>query len=446
MIDVIGTDAGAPHSLPAAHLQRLRAAALIAAPTRLLTALDAWEPAPASQQRISSDRPNELCAALAALDPSTPAVVLASGDPLWFGIGRSLTERLGRERLRFHPGPSSLQLAFARLGRPWQNAEWISLHGRDPLSLSRALQQRPQQLAVLTDPSRGGVDEVRTILRSSGLEQAYALWLCEALGHPDERVQRLEPTAPTPGDLHPLHLVVLLAQAAPAPKPESLPLFGIADGVYLQHDDRPGLMTKRELRIQLLAELELPGHGVIWDLGAGTGSVGLEALRLRPNLQLVAIERRGGGAALIKANAERLGVSPAAVLEGDALPLLQIESSGESSADPCGEPDRLPPSLARADRVLIGGGGKQRAALLKAVLQRLNPGGVVVMPLATIEALAELRPLLEKAGLRVQVSQHQAWRGQPLGDGTRLAPMNPVLLLKGTAADNDPSDSPPSRP
>jgi precorrin-6Y C5,15-methyltransferase (decarboxylating) len=450
MIDVIGTDAGAPHSLPAAHLQRLRAAALIAAPTRLLTALDAWEPAPPSQKRISSDRPNELCAALAALAPATPAVVLASGDPLWFGIGRSLTERLGRERLRFHPGPSSLQLAFARLNRPWQNADWISLHGRDPLSLSRALQQRPQELAVLTDPSRGGIDEVRTILRSSGLEQAYALWLCEALGHPDERVQHLEPTAPTPGDLNPLHLVVLLAQAAPAPKPESLPLFGIADGVFLQHDDRPGLMTKRELRIQLLAELELPGHGVIWDLGAGTGSVGLEALRLRPNLQLVAIERRGGGAALIKANTERLGVSPAAILEGDALPLLQNESRGEfranASGDPNGASNRLPPSLARADRVLIGGGGKQRAALLQAVLQRLNPRGVVVIPLATIEALAELRPLLEQAGLRVQVSQHQAWRGQPLGDGTRLAPMNPVLLLKGTAAGDDPSDSPPSRP
>jgi len=152
----------------------------------------------------------------------------------------------------------------------------------------------------------------------------------------------------------------------------------------------------------------------------------------------VAIEQRGGGAALIQANAERLGVSPAAVLEGDALPLLQIESSGA--------PNRLPPSLARADRVLIGGGGKQRAALLQAVLRRLNPGGVVVIPLATLEALAELRPLLEQAGLRVQVSQHQAWRGQPLGDGTRLAPMNPVLLLKGTAADDDPSDSPPSRP
>ena len=98
-------------------------------------------------------------------------------------------------------------------------------------------------------------------------------------------------------------------------------------------------------------------------------------------------------------------------------------------------------ALARPDRVLIGGGGKQRAALLQAVLQRLQPGGVVVIPLATIEALAELRPLLDQAGLQVTVSQHQAWRGQPLSDGTRLAPMNPVLLLKGTAPTSEPSDS-----
>ena len=83
--------------------------------------------------------------------------------------------------------------------------------------------------------------------------------------------------------------------------------------------------------------------------------------------------------------------------------------------------------------MLLGGGGKQRAALLRAVLNHLNPGGVVVIPLATIEALAELRPILEQAGLRVSTSQHQSWRGQPLSDGTRLAPMNPVLLLKGTA-------------
>ncbi|MEB3159565.1 MAG: precorrin-6Y C5,15-methyltransferase (decarboxylating) subunit CbiT, partial [Synechococcus sp.] len=193
------------------------------------------------------------------------------------------------------------------------------------------------------------------------------------------------------------------------------------------------LMTKREVRIQLLAELDLPPTGVLWDLGAGTGSVGLEALRIRPGLQLLAIEKRGGGARLITANATRLGVEPAAVIEGDALQWLQGEHSPA-------EPSPLSPELARADRVLIGGGGKQRTSLLHAVLQRLNPDGVVVIPLATVEALAELRPLLEAADLQVSVSQHQAWRGQPLSDGTRLAPMNPVLLLKGTAARNQPSD------
>jgi precorrin-6Y C5,15-methyltransferase (decarboxylating) len=422
MIEVIGTDAGSPATLAEPQQQLLTEAQWIAAPRRLLTALRLWLGHNHPATLLESDSPLQLCNELHALPPTTRAVVLASGDPLWFGIGRTLVERLGVDRLRFQPAPSSLQLAFSRLGRPWQDTQWLSLHGRDPLTLAQQLQQRPRALAVLTDPSRGGVEEVRTILRSSGLNTAYALWLFEALGHTEERVCQLGPTDLTPADLHPLHLVVLLALQAPATEPQSLPLFGLDDGVFLQHDDRPGLMTKREVRIQLLADLELPERGVLWDLGAGTGSVGLEALRLRPGLQLLAIERRGGGAPLIEANAERLGVRPAAVLEGDALALLQ---GGETAAD------ALPKSLQRPDRVLLGGGGRARAALLERVLQRLQPGGVVVIPLATLEALAELRPLLETAGCQVNLSQLQSWRGQPLAGGTRLAPMNPVLVLKG---------------
>ena len=91
--------------------------------------------------------------------------------------------------------------------------------------------------------------------------------------------------------------------------------------------------------------------------------------------------------------------------------------------------------------MLIGGGGRERTELLTHVIQRLNPGGIVVIPLATVEALAELRPLLEHAGLEVSVSQHQAWRGQPLADGTRLAPMNPVLVLKAAARSIQQADS-----
>ena len=416
MIDVIGTDAGAPASLPAPQQTLLRAAAVIAAPQRLQAALQNWL-GDAKPELLSSDDPRALVDSMQSRAADQAVVVLASGDPLWFGLGRILCDRIGAERLRFHPAPTSLQLAFSRIGRPWQDADWVSLHGRDPEILASTLQKRPAALAVLTDPNQGGAGTVQQMLRSSGLEASTDLWLCENLGHPDERVQLIAPGTALPTDLQPLLIALLIAREPAAPDPQQLPLFGLDDGLYLQHSDHPGLMTKREVRIQLLAELALPPQGVLWDLGAGTGSVGLEALRLRPGLQLLAVERRAGGAQLIQRNAQRLGVSPAAVLEADATTVLN---------------GGLPSQLSQPDRVLLGGGGAQRERLLQEVLTRLRSGGVVVIPLASIEALASVRPLLENAGLAVRVQQLQAWRGQPLGDGTRLAPMNPTLIVTGT--------------
>ena len=413
LLDVLGTDAAGMAGLSRHWQDEILRADLVAAPRRLLAELEAWRGDAPAPELLASDRPAELLQRLQrALVAGERVVLLASGDPLWFGLGRLLLQHLPAERLRFHPAPTCLQLAFARLGRPWQDASWISLHGRDPEPLAARLQQRPTALAVLTDPGRGGAAEVRGILRASGLEAAYQFWLAERLGHPAERLQQLEPADPLQPDLHPMHLVLLIAAEPAVPAPEALPLFGLADGLWLQHPDQPGLMTKREVRIQLLADLELPETGVLWDIGAGVGSVGLEGLRLRPGLALWAVERRAGAAALIGANAVRLGVRPAGVLEGEAPAALA----------------RLPDP----DRVLIGGGGAGRSLLLETVLGRLRPGGVVVLPLATVEGLAVLRPQLEQAGLGVMVTQIQAWRGAPLAEGTRLAPLNPVLVLKGT--------------
>ena len=154
MIDVIGTDAGAPGTLPPAAQRLVQQAQLVAAPKRVLPALQQWPGCPPNLRWMASDDPIALSDILLKLEPGQQAVVLASGDPLWFGIGRILIERLGRDNLRFHPGPSSLQLAFARLGRPWQNAEWISLHGRDPAPLARRLQQRPLSLIHISEPTR----------------------------------------------------------------------------------------------------------------------------------------------------------------------------------------------------------------------------------------------------------------------------------------------------
>jgi precorrin-6Y C5,15-methyltransferase (decarboxylating) len=135
----------------------------------------------------------------------------------------------------------------------------------------------------------------------------------------------------------------------------------------------------------------------------------------------MAVEQRAGGAALIKANAERLGVRPAAVLEANAIDLLRGEL-----------PVEIPVDLQQPNRVLLGGGGRQRSTLLQLVLERLQPMGVVVVPLATVESLSDVRRLLENANLMVRISQLQAWRGQPLSDGTRLVPMNPILTVSGT--------------
>ena len=414
-IQVVGCDGSGFNSLTHAWQEALSQADLVVAPARLLndlkrqvTALSPGD-GPAF---LASDGLSPLLGRLRqALERRESVIVLASGDPLWFGIGRLLLQHLPPGCLRFHPAPTSLQLAFARLGRPWQDARWVSLHGRDPEPLAQALQQRPAALGVLCDPDQGGALSVRRLLASSGLEAAYRFWLAERLGHPEERLRCFAPAEPLPSDLDRLHLVVLIAEPPELPAAQTLPLFGLADGLWLQHQDQPGLMTKREVRIQLLADLELPERGVLWDVGAGVGSVGLEALRLRPQLQLWAIERRAGAAALIGANAARLQVHPAGILEAEAAEAL------------AGLPD--------PDRVLVGGGGSRRDSLLQEVLQRLRPGGIVVVPLATLEALAAVRQALEQAGLEVSISQLQAWRGTPLGDGTRLMPLNPVLILRG---------------
>ncbi|MFN5163193.1 MAG: precorrin-6y C5,15-methyltransferase (decarboxylating) subunit CbiE, partial [Cyanobacteriota bacterium] len=248
VIDVVGCDASGVDGLSPQGQERLRSADRIAAPRRLHPQLSRWLAAGAASppELLASDRPAELMPSLRqALARGERVLLLASGDPLWYGIGRVLLQEFPPEQLRFHPAPSSLQLAFARLGRPWQDARWVSLHGREPEPLAAELQKRPPALAVLTDPGRGGAESVRTILEASGLAAAYGFWLCERLGHPQERVLRLAATDPLPADLDPLHLVVLLAEPASPPLPDPLPLFGLEDGLWLQHSDQPGLMTKR---------------------------------------------------------------------------------------------------------------------------------------------------------------------------------------------------------
>ena len=415
LIHIIGINASGVEGLSSSLTQKILKTERIAAPKRIIQLIPIWWaknsnlPIP---ELISSDKPSELITRLKSKPKQT--TLLASGDPLWFGIGRLLLENFPHNQLHFHPSPTSFQLAFARLGRPWQDVSWVSIHGRDPLPLAKLLQKQPSAIAVLTDPEKGP-QEVKQILKSSGLENSYTFWIFEQLGHPNERIQEVPINKEVPNNLHSLNIVVLIKRETK--QTSQLPLFGINDGLYFQYLDRPGLMTKREVRIQLLADLELPSEGVIWDICAGVGSIGLEALRLRPNLKLFSLDKRVGSKKLIESNAKLLSVKPFYISETEALETLLNK--------------KFPPELVPPDRVLLGGGGKNRKSILKKIIELMKLNGIVIIPISTFQAVNEIESILKESNFDLTLSQNQSYRGIPLGEGTRLSPMNPVFILKG---------------
>ncbi len=419
-IHVIGISASGVIGLSQELQGVILSAKKLAGPSRVLSNLNSWWTNQNSKDPFpdfyKSDKPVDLINWLKEQDQKI--VLLASGDPLWFGIGRILLKHFPSERLIFHPSPTSLQLAFSRLARPWQDTTWISLHGRDSSPLLQLLHKQPESIGILTDPNVGGAKEVREVLRASQLEMVYQFWIFENLGGEAERIYQISTEEALP-ELGPLHLVVLIKKRIILDNEKDLPLFGIEDGFYLTHKDRPSLITKREVRIQVLADLELPQTGVIWDIGAGAGTIGLEALRIRPKLKLLSIEKRLGGKELIIANAKRLSISPSKikVIESEALSIL--------------EKREIPDEFNTPSRVILGGGSSNKAMMIEKILNLLSPKGIIVIPLATLESLEKILLLLKARRCNVKISQHQNFRGIPLKKGTRLHPINPVFIIKG---------------
>ncbi len=340
-------------------------------------------------------------------------VVLVSGDPLFFGLGRLLLSEFSPAQLEFYPHHSSVQLAFNRIKIPWQDAQIISLHGRSLEVLIKALQQGQDKIAVLTDGTNNP-PAIARLLQDLNLPSQYQFWVCENLGGEDEQVQcfspreieRIESSA-----FAPLNVVVLIRQEQEEElNLDSLPQFGIADNLFLSFSDRPGLMTKREVRTLVLAELSLHPGQVIWDIGAGTGSVAIEIARLCPNSLIYAIEKTPAGYSLISRNCERFQVK-------NIIPVL-------GSA-----PDILHSLPENCDRVFIGGSGGNLPAILHICSQKLIPQGMVVLALATMEHINTALSWFQSNSWRYQILQVQLSRSVAVGNLTRLSPLNPVTII-----------------
>ncbi len=232
-------------------------------------------------------------------------ILISRGDPLWFGIGRIILESFSKDELCFYPSNTCIQLAFSKLKIPWQDTVNVSIHGRDSNKLVEALKNKPSNLAIITDSKNKSLEIIKKNLSELNLIEFYDFWLCEEIGFDNENIRKLNLKESLPSDISSLNIAVL-TKAKKIYSNKNLPLFGINDIIFKTFEDRPNLLTKRDVRIQILADLELPKNGVIWDIGAGCGSIGLEALILRPNLELFCIDKRIGSKGLILENSKRL--------------------------------------------------------------------------------------------------------------------------------------------
>jgi precorrin-6Y C5,15-methyltransferase (decarboxylating) len=344
--------------------------------------------------------------------------VLASGDPGFFGVVRPLAQRFGSDHLEVHPAPSSVSLAFARLGLCWDDAVVVSAHGR-PLTeaatiAAAALRAPGAKVAVLTSPDSPPEAVGAALSRAQARDAAapaepVLAAVCSRLGEPDESRTVTDIAGLASGSFEPLSVVVLVAgDGTPATRTLA---WGVPAGAFAH---RAGLITKDEVRGVALGKLELPPEGVLWDVGAGSASVAIECARLAPGLEVIAIERDREQACLARGNVAGHGVA-VSVVEGCAPAALA--------------------ALPSPDRAFVGGGG---ISVLDAVLDRLRPGGRVV---ATYAALDRAAAAADRLGSLVAMD---VARGVRLPDGgLRLAAENPVFVAWGP--DQGPATGPGRR-
>lgn len=323
-----------------------------------------------------------------------PVVVLASGDPMLHGVGSSLARTAGPDRLRVLPAASAWSLTCARLGWPMADTELVSLVGRPVARLLPAL--APGRRLVVYVSDRHGADDVAALLRDHGWGPTE-LTILEHLGGADEQIRTTTADAHR-GAVAQLHTVAL--HCRPAPATRVLPRTpGLPDDAF----DHDGQLTKREARALTLAALApLPGE-LLWDIGAGSGSIGIEWLRSHPAMRAVGIEPRADRAARARVNAAALGVPHLDVVEGRAPAALA--------------------GLPAPDAIFVGG-GLTADGVLDACLGALRPGGRLVATAVTIETEQVL--IAAHAAHGGRLTKLAVSRAEPLGGFTAWRPHLPL--------------------
>jgi precorrin-6Y C5,15-methyltransferase (decarboxylating) len=403
-IVVVGIGADGPAGLDAGARDHVARCGLLAGGQRHL----AFFPDQAGREKLLIDADLDRVVRVLGEQPmQRKIVVLASGDPLCFGIGRRLLDAFGKDRLLFLPTVGSIALAFARLKETWEDATLVSLHGRPIGGLFDAIDRGAAKIAVLTDATNSPAAIGEALCRT-GRGDCFDIHVCECLGGPGERVTSWSPASIAQQRFDPLNVVVLMQR--PGSRPRSMPVLGLPAEAIRHRQVGRGMITKTEVRLIALAQLALTDEDVLWDIGAGSGSVSLEAARLAPRMRVFAVERD-------------LDMFNRLCDNTRAFRLGNVTVCGVEAPDGLAE-------LPDPDAVFVGGSGGRLEGILKIALARLRPGGRLVVNCVTMQTLTTTWNAFETRGLKPDVTSVQIARSRPLGGLDGLEPDRPIFIVR----------------
>lgn len=369
--------------------------------------LDWFPESTAEKQRLTGNMNQEI-EALVAQSAQRQIGVLASGDASFFGIAARFCQLLPLDRLKILPGISAMQAACAKLGLDWAGCDFFSIHGRDLRLPWRKILQS-QCAVVYGDPQRTPAWMAAELIRNYPAAATRAAVLVENLGSADEGIQRGDLQQLASAECGGLSMLILLPvpdaseSVCSQPSPYAALSLGLPDDAYAH---AMNMITHPEVRAIALAKLRLR-PGVLWDLGAGSGSVGIEAAGLIAGLQVYSVEKHAERADMVADNIDAQGLNNVTLARGRTLDVL---------------PELAPPSA-----VFIGGGGREIGAIVEAALAALPVGGRLVATAVladTVEQLNHVAPEQRVEWLEISIN-----RARPLVHSYLMAPDTPIHLF-----------------
>ncbi len=341
-----------------------------------------------------------------ALSRKQTVVTIASGDPLFFGIGTILIKHLGPENVTIYPNITSVGAAFAKIKENWQDASVLSLHGKDKSLDFKGILAGNDKIAVFTDPVKNPSWLAEKLIDAGYSE--FKLCVLEQMGSDSEKVDWYQPEEAMAKSFSDPNIVILKRETSAQTQNEYTLRLGSPDE-YFQHQN--GLITKSEVRALTLSKLDLKDDSVLWDLGAGSGSVSIEASLFIKKGQIIAVEKEEKRIQDIAANKKRFNVQNLDIIHRKL-------------------PDALE-DLIRPDRIFIGGGGRNLETIIKQASQSMKNDGIIVVNTVILKNIETAITYLKNEGFKTDIVQASISFSHDMPWGEMLKSHNPVWIIKG---------------